>query len=69
MRFPEGRRRCQVKYIVTITGKVTKRIEIEAKDEQEAGELASSEFSTEPDGSEKYSEEVDSIEELEGGAK
>lgn len=54
---------------VAITAIVTKHIEVEAETEEQAVELAHSEFTTEPNGAEKYYEEVDHVEKLEGGSK
>ena len=51
------------KYAVTITATVTKTLEVEASNEQEATELAHQLFTVQCDGDdERYSEETDKIE-------
>ena len=56
-----------MKYIVTITARVTKKIEIEdAVDEQDATDQAHSVFTAAHDGTvEKYYEDVDHVEKIE----
>jgi hypothetical protein len=53
------------KYLVTITARVTKTLEVEADTESEATEKAHSEFTVHSDGGpERYNQDIDSVEEL-----
>jgi hypothetical protein len=53
------------KYKVVISATITKRITVEADDEDEATEIAYEDFDCEPSVTEKYYQEVESVEEIE----
>ena len=53
------------KYKVKVTATITKWFEVEADDEDEATEIAYEDFDCEPSVTEKYYQEVESVEEIE----
>jgi hypothetical protein len=53
------------KYKVKVTATITKWFEVEAEDEDEATEIAYEDFDCEPSVTEKYYQEVESVEEIE----
>jgi hypothetical protein len=53
------------KYKVVISATITKRITVEADDEDEATEIAYEDFDCQPSVTEKYWQEVESVEEIE----
>ena len=53
------------KYNVKVTATITKWFEVEAEDEDEAVELAYEDFDCQPSVTEKYYQEVESVEEIE----
>ena len=53
------------KYNVKVTATITKWFEVEAEDEDEATDLAYEVFDCQPSVTEKYYQEVESVEEIE----